>query len=52
MQRLVVQPCPSHLVQRLTLVDDTVVTLCPIRPDDEGFEQELGRYLADESRCN
>jgi len=52
MQRLVVQPCPSHLVQCLTLGDDTVVTLRPIRPDDGGFEQELERYLADESRCN
>jgi len=52
MQRLVMQPYPSHLVHRLTPGDGTAVTIRPIRPDDGGFEQELERYLADESRCN
>ena len=44
------QPYPSHLVQRLTLGDGTAVTIRPIRPEDEGLEQEFVRNLSDESR--
>ena len=44
------QPYPSHLVQRLTLGDGTAVTIRPIRPEDEGIEQEFVRNLSDESR--
>ena len=40
MQRLVMQPYPSHLVHRLTPGDGTAVTIRPIRPEDEGLEQE------------
>ena len=50
MQRLVMQPCPSHLVQRLTLGDDTVVTIRPIRPVDERLDQDFVRNLSDVSR--
>lgn len=46
----IVQPYPSHLVQHVTLRDGSVVTLRPIRPDDEGIEQEFVRNLSDESR--
>jgi acetyltransferase len=46
----IVQPYPSHLVQRLTLADGTVATIRPIRPEDEGIEQEFVRNLSDESR--
>lgn len=46
----VVQPYPSHLLQRLTLRDGTAVTIRPIRPEDEGIEQEFVRNLSDESR--
>jgi acetyltransferase len=44
------QPYPSHLVQRLTLGDGAAVTIRPIRPEDEEFEQEFVRNLSDESR--
>ena len=44
------QPYPSHLVQRVTLRDGCAVTLRPIRPEDEGIEQEFVRNLSDESR--
>jgi len=44
------QPYPSHLVQRLTLDDGTVVTIRPIRPEDEELEQDFVRHLSDESR--
>ncbi len=44
------QPYPSHLVQRLTLADGTVVTFRPIRPEDAGIEQEFVRNLSHESR--
>ena len=44
------QPYPSHLVQRLTIGDGTAVTIRPIRPEDEGIEQEFVRNLSDESR--
>lgn len=47
---LIMQPYPSHLVQRLTLGDGTAVTIRPIRPEDEGLEQEFVRNLSDESR--
>lgn len=50
MQRLVVQPYPSHLVQRLTLGDGAAVTIRPIRPEDEELEQDFVRNLSDESR--
>src|SRR3970282_2439414 len=50
MQRLVMQPYPSHLVHRLTLGDGTAVTIPPIRPEDAGLEQEFVRNLSDESR--
>src|SRR3970040_2411692 len=50
MQHLVMQPYPSHLVQRLTLGDGTAVTIRPIRPEDEQIEQEFVRNLSDESR--
>ncbi|HEX9684766.1 MAG TPA: GNAT family N-acetyltransferase, partial [Burkholderiales bacterium] len=46
----IVQPYPSHLVQRLTLRDGTAVTIRPIRPEDEDIEQEFVRKLSDESR--
>jgi len=46
----IVQPYPSHLVQRLTLADGTVATIRPIRPEDAGIEQEFVRNLSDESR--
>ena len=46
----IVQPYPSHLVQRVTLRDGCAVTLRPIRPEDEGIEQEFVRNLSDESR--
>ena len=46
----VMQPYPSHLVQRLTLGDGTAVTIRPIRPEDGGIEQEFVRQLSDESR--
>jgi acetyltransferase len=46
----IVQPYPSHLVQRLTLADGTVATVRPIRPEDAGIEQEFVRNLSDESR--
>lgn len=48
MQRLVMQPYPSHLVQRLTLGDGTAVTIRPIRPEDGGLEQEFVRNLSDD----
>ena len=44
------QTYPSHLVQRVTLRDGSAVTLRPIRPEDEGIEQEFVRNLSDESR--
>lgn len=44
------QPYPSHLVQRQTLGDGTVVTIRPIRPEDGDIEQEFVRNLSDESR--
>lgn len=44
------QPYPSHLVQRLTLKDGTVVTIRPIRPEDAGIEQEFVRNLSSKSR--
>ena len=44
------QPYPSHLVQRVTLRDGCAVMLRPIRPEDEGIEQEFVRNLSDESR--
>ena len=44
------QPYPSHLVQRLTLADGATVTIRPIRPEDEGLEQDFVRSLSDESR--
>jgi acetyltransferase len=44
------QPYPSNLVQGVTLGDGTTVTLRPIRPEDEGIEQEFVRNLSDESR--
>lgn len=44
------QPYPGHLVQRVTLGDGTAVILRPIRPEDEGIEQEFVRNLSDESR--
>jgi len=47
MQHLVMQPYPSHLVQRLTLGDGTAVTIRPIRPEDAGLEQEFVRNLSD-----
>jgi acetyltransferase len=34
----------------LTLGDGTAVTIRPIRPEDEGIEQEFVRNLSDESR--
>jgi acetyltransferase len=46
----IVQPYPSHLVQRLALADGTAVTIRPIRPEDEEIEQEFVRSLSDESR--
>lgn len=46
----IVQPYPSHLVQRVTLADGTVATIRPIRPEDAGIEQEFVRNLSDESR--
>jgi acetyltransferase len=46
----IVQPYPSHLVQRLTLADGTEATIRPIRPEDAGIEQEFVRNLSDESR--
>jgi acetyltransferase len=46
----IVQPYPSHLVQRLTLPDGTVATIRPIRPEDAGIEQEFVRKLSDEAR--
>jgi len=50
MQRLVMQPYPSHLVHRLTPGDGTAVTIRPIRPGDEGLEQDFVRNLSDELR--
>jgi acetyltransferase len=44
------QPYPTHLVQRLTLGDGTVVIIRPIRPEDGDIEQEFVRNLSDESR--
>lgn len=49
-RRLVMQPYPSHLVQRLTLGDGTAVTIRPIRPEDEGLERDVVRNLSEESR--
>jgi acetyltransferase len=46
----IVQPYPSHLVQRVTLGDGTAVTLRPIRPEDAAIEQEFVRNLSHESR--
>jgi acetyltransferase len=46
----IMQPYPSHLVQRARLRDGSPVTLRPIRPEDEGIEQEFVRNLSDESR--
>lgn len=46
----IMQPYPSHLVQRLTLGDGTAVTIRPIRPEDGDIEQEFVRNLSDESR--
>jgi hypothetical protein len=44
------QPYPSHLVQRLTLGDGAAVTIRPIRPDDEGIEQQFVRNLSDDRK--
>jgi len=44
------QPYPSHLIERLTLVDGTAVTIRPIRPEDADIEQEFVRNLSGESR--
>jgi acetyltransferase len=41
---------PSHLVQRLTLRDGTVVTIRPIRPEDADIEQAFVRGLSPQSR--
>ena len=47
MQHLVMQPYPSHLVQRFMLGDGTVMTIRPIRPENEALEQEFVRNLSD-----
>lgn len=44
------QSYPQHLVKKITLVDGTMLTIRPIRPEDARIESEFVRNLSEEAR--
>jgi acetyltransferase len=47
---MAIHPYPSHLANRQQLADGTNLLIRPIRPEDNGIEQEFTRMLSPQSK--